>query len=1099
MEPGGPQIDDAEIRIKVSQYSSTDSLPIESQLEGTIKDLSSDAVALDPVDELAREFFQKCRHGESPSIEEYARKLPDHCDRIRVVFPTIATLERLTHRDTFESTANAMTGLPRPVIGDFRILREIGRGGMGVVYEAIQTSLGRRVALKVLATGISNSPKQLRRFRREAESAARLHHTNIVPVYGIGEEDGIHFYAMQYIDGVPLADAIASVRHRSSVIQSTQQIPASAGSHRTSESSDASHVRDASRPPAVDYNELTVLMSDVTPDGNTNDVQAPMSQSANNSYSSSANVETDLESSAEISKDFATEERPHRVRSKEESVNECFGTFVDCTSMEYFRRIANIGIQIASALEYAHHHGVLHRDIKPSNLMLDRGGSVWIMDFGLVKVLEQQDLTVVGEIVGTLRYMAPEQLEGRADARTDVYSLGLTLFELLTLRPAFDGDETLAQRLRQQETPRPRSINPAIPRDLETIVLKATARESNSRYSTAAEMAEDLRRFCDDQPILARRTTYIERLWRWSRRNPALAATLVVTLLLLGLVDVVATTGRMTTEKALKLAESNLESAVDAFDSILENVTARGVPRSLDVELSDAEKMQAVPSPADVQLLDRLLQFYRQFAIKNADNIQLRARTAKAHRRAGEILARLGRLAEAEQDYRTAINYLTRILASNPDDIDAVVSSASIYNDIGELLLRRGEFRETFIAHLEARALLKELLDHGSNDRSVRFEFARATDLFASIDIRSGSDAAPQSPPFAEGDIPKFDGKTDLGSQPLVEADHAAANPPVTDSQTADSNRQTRTPPADPPPPQPPGPAAMEVNARLKKALPRAFSENESHADGLAIVLQEASEGFRSLVEEAPDNLEYKFRLAQCLRHRLVHAAGAGDRSAAEESFQEATRILEVLRTDSPNDPKYVYELAKTLAQATRAEPIDQAKQSLGKAVSYAELLSSQFPSVTEYQLLLGVVLARRAAIEDETGTTFNAEISLNESLSKLQPLADKFPDQGVFQIPLAMTSQQLGDILRTMAGRSDQTDEYLKRSRDILQSATERFEGYLAESQLELRSHSKGHFNRHIRSRLYESLAETLKQMGHVEEADAVRMKALQEGAPMP
>ena len=191
----------------------------------------------------------------------------------------------------------------------------------------------------------------------------------------------------------------------------------------------------------------------------------------------------------------------------------------------YWQSVARIGVQVAEALEHAHKQGVLHRDVKPSNLLLDNGGTVWVTDFGLAKVEDQPNLTHTGDILGTLRYMPPEAFDGRADQRGDVYSLGLTLYELLAMRPAFDEKERnqLIKRVTTEEPPRLDKLNREIPRDLVTIVHKAIDRETARRYPTAAALAGDLRRFLADEPIQARRASPTERWWRWCRRNPVVA------------------------------------------------------------------------------------------------------------------------------------------------------------------------------------------------------------------------------------------------------------------------------------------------------------------------------------------------------------------------------------------------------------------------------------------------------------------------------------------------------------------------------------------------------------------------------------------------
>jgi hypothetical protein len=190
------------------------------------------------------------------------------------------------------------------------------------------------------------------------------------------------------------------------------------------------------------------------------------------------------------------------------------------------RRVARIGAQVADALAYAHAQGIIHRDIKPSNLLLDASGSVWVTDFGLAKVDDDENLTHTGDVLGTLRYLAPERFQGRGDHRSDLYALGLTLYELLTQRAAYEDAERdcLIRAIQQEEPPRPRLLNRHVPRDLETIVLKAIDKDPARRYPTGTELAADLQRFLEDKPIRARPVSSRERFWRWCRKNPALAS-----------------------------------------------------------------------------------------------------------------------------------------------------------------------------------------------------------------------------------------------------------------------------------------------------------------------------------------------------------------------------------------------------------------------------------------------------------------------------------------------------------------------------------------------------------------------------------------------
>jgi WD40 repeat protein/tetratricopeptide (TPR) repeat protein len=256
---------------------------------------------------------------------------------------------------------------------------------------------------------------------------------------------------------------------------------------------------------------------------------------------------------------------------------------------QYFRSVARMGVQVAAALEHAHGQGILHRDIKPSNLLLDARGTVWVTDFGLAKAEGTDELTRTGDIVGTLRYMAPERLRGWSDVRSDVYGLGVTLYELLTLCPAFDDSDRprLIERVTREDPPRPRRVDRSIPRDLETIVLKAIDKEPDRRYPTAAELAEDLGRFLAGEPVRARRIGLGERAVKWARRRPAVAALLAVSAAaaLAVVVGTLAHNARL--DLALRQAEANLEKARRAEEQ------ARLAGREQTLQLAIAELREA--------------------------------------------------------------------------------------------------------------------------------------------------------------------------------------------------------------------------------------------------------------------------------------------------------------------------------------------------------------------------------------------------------------------------------------------------------------------------------------------------------------------------
>jgi serine/threonine protein kinase len=400
--------------------------------------------------------------GEGPQPEDYQARFPE-LDPAWLASAVNGPLEASHRERQVDREAAAARGSqndcthPRR-LGDYSILREIGRGGMGIVYEALQVSLNRRVALKVLGGGLGLTAKAVQRFHREAAAAARLHHTNIVPVYATGEEDGTHFYAMELIDGPSLDHVIRQLRRTREVHQSPGEM---------------SHPRtDTSPSPSLAATGPYVPESDSRP-----------------TFSAEA-IHSDS---------------------------------------HYFDTIARMVAEVADALEYAHRQGVIHRDIKPSNLLLSPAGRLSLNDFGLARVLEQPGMTLSGEFVGTPAYMSPEQVAvGRIplDQRTDIYSLGATLYELLALQPPYQGQsrEQILAQIVHKEPKAPRRIQKKVPADLETICLKCLEKDPDRRYQSAGALAEDLRRYVNRFAISARRVGPAQRLVKWARRRPAVAA-----------------------------------------------------------------------------------------------------------------------------------------------------------------------------------------------------------------------------------------------------------------------------------------------------------------------------------------------------------------------------------------------------------------------------------------------------------------------------------------------------------------------------------------------------------------------------------------------
>jgi serine/threonine protein kinase/WD40 repeat protein/tetratricopeptide (TPR) repeat protein len=461
----------------------------------------------DPFGQIADEFVEAIRQGKSPSVEEFARRYPAHADEIRDMLPALALMEEAkSAADTpgQRHPAKASAAAPMQQLGDYQILREVGRGGMGVVYEAQQLSLGRHVAIKVLPTHALLDPRQLGRFQREARSAAKLHHTNIVPVFGVGEQDGLHYFVMQFIQGLGLDLVLNELRH----------------------------LRQPRGKPAPTRDDAPCTPTDATPNVSAVDVAHGL---LTGDFTASGGREPPVEghNDEESAQQGANAPRSPDLSATVRMPGHSHGSTLSESGSQYWQSVARVGMQVADALAHAASQGILHRDIKPSNLLLDETGNVWVTDFGLAKADDGDNLTHTGDIVGTLRYMAPERFNGQGDLRSDVYSLGLTLYELLTLRPAFDVSDRnkLVKQVMHDEPVRPRKLNPGVPRDLETVVLKAIARDPAHRYQTPAEMAEDLKRFVEDRPVRARRISETERLWRWCRRNPLPASLLALIVL----------------------------------------------------------------------------------------------------------------------------------------------------------------------------------------------------------------------------------------------------------------------------------------------------------------------------------------------------------------------------------------------------------------------------------------------------------------------------------------------------------------------------------------------------------------------------------------
>jgi serine/threonine protein kinase/WD40 repeat protein len=441
----------------------------------------------DPIDrdelvgEAIEAYLELAEGGSPPDVEEFARGYPDLGDDLVSALEGLALVQGLVGE--VNGPGHRLEEGRR--VAGYRIVKELGRGGMGIVYEAVHVALDRPVALKVLGSQAAPDSSGRRRFLNEAKTAAGLHHTHIVPVWDVGQVGGLCYYAMQRIEGSGLDRVLRTLRRDRSVAAGSTL---GSGFRKTG----ASPAPKPGPRPGLDGSLATSGLGDET-----------------QTWGGLGNVGGGS-----------------AVWRRREPVDQS-ATFVPPRGSGYYRWVADVGQQAADALAHAHQRGVIHRDIKPSNLLVDARGMIWVADFGLARRLADPSQTQFDSMLGTPRYMSPEQaMTGVLDGRADIYSLGATLYELITLRPPFDGQSAaeLVEQIKTKEPFRPRKFDARVPLDLETILLKALAKRPDDRYASADALADDLNRFLAHEPVKARRIGPIGRMVRFARRHPSLTA-----------------------------------------------------------------------------------------------------------------------------------------------------------------------------------------------------------------------------------------------------------------------------------------------------------------------------------------------------------------------------------------------------------------------------------------------------------------------------------------------------------------------------------------------------------------------------------------------
>jgi thiol-disulfide isomerase/thioredoxin len=504
--------------------------------------------------------------------------------------------------------------------GDYELLEEIARGGMGIVFKARQLSLDRVVALKMILAGSLASPEVVRRFRHEAEEAGRLDHPNIVPIYQVGECQGQHYYSMKLVEGGSL-----------------------------------------------------VL-------------------------------------------------NPGRFRGDPKAA-------------------ARLVVRVARAVHYAHQRGVLHRDLKPGNILLDAHGEPHVTDFGLAKHLGgENSSTLSGAIVGTPSYMAPEQAAARKDLSTaaDVYALGAILYDLLTGRPPFQADTPLdtLRHVLEREPARPRSLNPALPRDLETVCLKCLEKDPAKRYPSAGDLADDLERWLQGEPIKGRPAGTVERAVKWVRRRPALAALVLVSAALLVFLAALGWFDNLRLQRAKNQAEANAAEAQRQRDEA--NAGFRKRQDTVDDLLiridRRLENLNGVDS-VRMEFLQEFLKLNQELRKERGDDPEVRRQAAHLYERIGDLELLKRDVADGEQAYDQAIQLFRGLAEQFPDKEDYRIELAHTTSQLAQLLFQGGRFEDARARYEEAIRLRERLAGdfpknpvHRYRTASYRFHLANQLD-----------------------------------------------------------------------------------------------------------------------------------------------------------------------------------------------------------------------------------------------------------------------------------------------------------------------------------------------------------------------------------
>ncbi|QDT50184.1 Tyrosine-protein kinase MasK [Symmachiella dynata] len=859
-------------------------------------------------DQIADEITDRFSRGETLDVEEFVTRYPQFEEVIRQLFPALAALaspESTQFRDDDhpESTEK--------IIGDFRLIRQIGRGGMGIVYEAQQISLQRRVALKILPFAAVLDPRQLQRFKIEAQAAAGLHHPHIVPVHSVGTDRGVHYYAMQYVDGQDLATVLKQLR-LSLVDGQIAELPAVTRVKNSASSQEAANCE---------------MILDPQAGGTSFDTQAHEAETA--------------------------------ARVVETNRIQCHTTQSLADRHNRFRTIAELGIQAAEALDYAHQRGIIHRDIKPSNLLIDGEGILWITDFGLAQIESEGNLTMTGDFIGTLQYMSPEQALGNhelVDQRTDIYALGVTLYELLTCQPMLPMADkaVMLKNIAVEEPPLPSSFDRTVPADLETIVLKATAKDPAARYASAGALADDLRHYLELRPILAKRPGVWDRFAKWSRRNNTLvssiAAILLMAVVALSLSMFFVARAYQAESKQRKIAERQSRRADDNLTHALKAVNEMLTEVASD-EIVDVPQMATVRR----ELLQKAVNFLEHLSAAEGDVPTVHYETARAYVKITNIHEALGEFEQAEQTGKRAIAMLKELIAANPRNAVYRDTLTEAYGYLGTSYFQR---RPTYMD--DALATCKLRLDETQSlveDFPGELRFRRR---FAEVNTDMGN--------FHWEAQHQHEAEIYLRKAVRIWNEIKSEYPNAAD-----------------------GPDEAHCRQWLGTMLLRTLRFDEAEPELLF-----ANRVYKQLVQDQPSNTDIRGRLAQNRSYLGQLYFRQGDYNRSGEFRRKATQLRELLAEEFPN----VYEHKRRLAicyenlilTLGREQKFDEARVQMEKQRILRRDISIRFPQLPGKPGGIGWGPCDLATMMYDTGHIDLARQYFSQALQDFETDLEHFP-----------------------------------------------------------------------------------------------------------